>query len=67
MMSTLPTFKTLLPSIKSVLKTSRKGKASVWLKALTTRKAGQAWGAFDFFILFCFVIWWPGESRIQGV
>jgi hypothetical protein len=62
MFSTLPTLKTLVPSIKSVLSYSRKGKMSVWLKALSGRKAGQPWGAYDFMILAFFTMWWPGEQ-----
>lgn len=63
MFSTLPTLKTLVPSIKSVLSYSRKGKMSVWLKALSGRKAGQPWGAYDFMILAFFCMWWPGEQN----
>jgi hypothetical protein len=63
MFSTLPTLKTLVPSIKSVLSYSRKGKMSVWLKALSGRKAGQPWGAYDFMILAFFCMWWPGEQK----
>lgn len=67
MFSTLPTLKTLVPSIKSVLSYSRKGKMSVWLKALSGRKAGQPWGAYDFMILAFFCMWWPGEQNRSDI
>lgn len=65
MFSTLPSFSTLIPSIKSALSHGRNGKLLVWLKALSGNQLGRSWGAYDFFILYLFFLWWPCECCLR--